>query len=306
MKVFITGSTGFVGSYILRELLSRQHEVVALVRPGSASRLPLPEDKITRVQGDITDPDTYHPALQTCDAVIHLVGVIREFPRRGITYQKLHVDATRDLLRASEESCVAKFIHMSALGAHHGSASGYFHSKAKAEDLVRNSPLETTIFRPSIIFGPGDDFINYFANIIRRFHLIPIIGSGKYRMQPVHITNLSTAFVNSLETDQTTGQNYEIGGPDIYEFREMMEVIKSVLDTWAIPVYNPKLLMTGLAKLLQRFPFFPVTEDQIIMLYDENITDDDRIYRQLNITPIPFEAGIREYLGTSSAPEYSS
>lgn len=261
MKVFITGSTGFVGSHVIPELLSRQHEVTALIRPGSESRLPVPQHQVTVVHGDIADPDSFAPALRTCDAVIHLVGIIREVPRRGITFQKLHLDATRNILRAAEAGDISKYVHMSALGARHDSPSGYFSTKAKAEDLVRNSPLDSTIFRPSIILGPGDDFINYFANIIRRFHIIPIIGSGRYRMQPVHINNISQAFVTSLETDSTSGQTYEIGGPDRYEFREMMQIIKSVLETWAIPVYNPKTLMMGFAKLLQRFQFFPVTED---------------------------------------------
>ncbi len=296
MKVFITGGTGFVGSHIIEDLLASQHEVTALIRPGSEPHLSVPEHRITLVRGDISVPDSFANALRACDAVIHLVGIIREFPRRGITYQKLHIDATRNILQTAESGDISKFVHMSALGVKHDSPSGYFTTKAEAEDLVRNSTLNSTIFRPSVIFGPGDDFINYFADIIRRFHVIPIIGSGRYRMQPVHINNVSQAFVQSLETDSTTGHTYEIAGPDRYEFREMMRIIQSVLDTWAIPVYNPKFLMMALTKLLQRFQFFPVTENQIVMLYDENITDDDRMYHQLNIMPVPFEAGIREYL----------
>lgn len=297
MHVFLTGTTGFVGTNLARELVEQGHTVSALVRSGSEDKLPGFGNKITPVYGDILEPESYRHALAGCDAVIHLIGIRREFPQQDITYQKLHIKATQNIVNAAEQQGIQRYIHMSALGVSPDSASGYFRSKAEAERLVRNSSLEYTIFRPSIIFGPGDDFINYFADIMSTFHVIPIVGRGTYRMQPIFISDLCRIFTQSLDKKMTMGENFEVAGPDRYMYRDMMNVIKKILDTWAVAMYTPKLLMKGLAKLFQYYQFFPITEDQIVMLYAENITDDNRIFQILDFEPTGFGEGLQPYLG---------
>jgi len=296
MKVFITGGTGYVGSRIVRDLLDAGHEVVALVRDGSKSKLPVDPDRIEIVRGDALIPESFSKAIEDCDAVIHLIAIIREFPRKGITFEKLNLETTRNVLNEAVKHDITRFVYMSALGAKHDSPSGYFTTKARSEDLVRDSGLEYSIFRPSIIHGPGDEFINYFAGIMRTFHVIPIIGAGTYRMQPIHLRNVSQAFVQSLTSEVAVNKTYEVAGPDRYQYRDMMQKIKEAAGAWAIPMYQPKSLMVMLAKVLQYFAFFPVTEAQIIMLYDENITDDERIWEDFDFKPIGFEEGLREYL----------
>jgi len=296
MKVLLTGATGFVGGHLTRELIAKGHSVVPLIRPGSEKQLPGKDDKITPVYGDILKPETFRKALGECDAVIHLIGIRREFPQRGITYQKLHIEATRNIVQIAEESGIRRYVHMSALGTSPDSASGYFRSKATAEELVRNSSLEYTIFSPSIIFGPGDEFINYFADVISTFHVIPIVGLGTYRMQPVYIKDLCQIFEQSLTAKNTINECFDIAGPDRFEYREMMQVVKDVAEIKALPVYAPKFLMQGMAKLFQYYKFFPITEDQIVMLYAENITDDHRIFENLGIRQTGFKEGLQMYL----------
>lgn len=296
MNVFLTGATGYVGGRILRELLSAGHKITALVRPESESKLPVDPEKITIVHGDALDKPSFTHALIECDAVIHLIGIIRAFPGRGMTFEKYHVQATQNLLEAAREYEVRRFIHMSALGAHPESPSGYFSSKAKAEELVRASGLEYTIFKPSIIFGKNDDFINYFAEIMKTFHVIPIIGKGDYRMQPIAVQDIARLFVQSLTTSVSRGKMYEVAGLDRYRYTEMMQIIKRTLNTWAIPVHTPKALMILFAKLFQGFQFFPVTNDQIIMLYDENITDETQFREDFDVELTSFESGIAAYL----------
>jgi len=297
MRVFVSGATGYVGGYLVPALLEQGHSVQALVRPGSESRLPAPgPGSVTPVFGDALNEEQVARGMEGCEAAIHLVGIIREVPSRGITFERLHVRATEYVIRAAAQQQVARYVHMSALGANPDSPAGYLATKARAEQLVRASDLEYTLFRPSIIFGPGDDFINYFAGIMRRFHLIPIIGAGRYRMQPVYVDDVCQAFVRALDAPETVGNTIEIGGPDRYSYRDLMQVVKQVLGIRALPVYNPRILMQGLAKVFGRFGFFPVTEDQIIMLYDENITDDTRAFDLLDIEPTPFREGLQHYL----------
>jgi len=296
MNVFLTGGTGYVGSRILQDLLSEGHQVSALVRPGSESKLPVDPQKMTVVHGEILDKSSFSDALGECEAIIHLIGIIREFPGKGITFEKFHLEATQNILAAAKEHHISRYIHMSALGARKDSASGYFSTKARAEEFVTSSGLDYTIFKPSIIFGANDDFINYFAGIMKTFHVIPIIGKGTYRMQPIAVQDIGELFVQSLTTPASIGKTYEVAGPDRYEYKEMMQVVKRMIGTWAIPIHTPKALMSPMAKLFQHFRFFPVTNDQIIMLYDENITDDTRIYEDFTIEPTPFKQGIEAYL----------
>jgi len=296
MRVFLTGATGYVGRQILLDLIDAGHHPVALVRPGSASKLPINPEAITVAEGDGLKPDTFRNTLVGCDAIIHLVGIIREFPQKGITYRKSHVEFTRNLVNAATDAGISRFIHMSALGAKHDTSSGYFSTKAEAEEILRSSELDYTIFKPSIIFGPDDDFINYFAGMMRTFHVIPIIGAGRYRMQPISLYDVGQIFVRALATPETIGKTYELAGPDRYAYTEMMKKVRDIAGILAIPVHIPKILMSGMATLFQYLPFFPVTKAQIVMLYDENISDDTRVFELFDFQPTPFEQGISQYL----------
>lgn len=296
MNVFLTGATGYVGNQICQDLLDAGHTVYILVRPGSESKISIQSENLIIVSGNALDRPSYDEAISQCEAIINIIGIIREFPRKGITYEKLHVRTTQLLIDAAKAHEITRFIQMSALGVKPDSPSGYFTSKAAAEARLRESGLDYTIFRPSVIYGPDDEFIHYFVGIMRNFHVIPIIGAGHYRMQPVSLYDVSQAFVRTLSEPESYGKTYELAGPDRYEYTEMMKLVRESAGITALPIHMPKLLMSAGATLFQHFAFFPVTRSQIVMLYDENITDDMRAFELFDITPTPFRRGIADYL----------
>ena len=194
MKVFVTGGTGFVGNEVLRQLVAAGHAVRALVRPGSEEKLAV-RDKVEVHHGDVTEPEGLDEALAGCDAIIHLVGIIREFPSRGITFERLHVEATANVLAAARDQGVSRYLHMSSNGTDPTSTLGYHRTKWQAEEAVRASDLDWTIFRPSLIFGKGGEFVTMLADLIRKMPMVPVIGDGRYRMQPVAVTEVAASFV---------------------------------------------------------------------------------------------------------------
>jgi len=292
MKIFISGATGFVGGHLCRELLSRGHTLKLLVR--SPKSLNLKEAEL--VSGDVTSADDCLKAAAGCDAVINLVGIIREFPERGVTFERLHIEATRNMLAAAKESGIRRYLQMSALGSRAGAASGYHRSKYAAEELVVASGLDYTIFRPSLIFGPKDAFVNMLAGFIRSFSIVPVIGDGKYRMQPISADDVARCYAIALEKPETVGKAYNLCGPDRLNYLEIVDAVARALDRrFVLKLKNPLILMQFVTPILEKFPFYPVTSDQITMLLEESICDGSW-QGTFGFEPVGFEKGVREYL----------
>lgn len=302
VQVLLTGATGFVGSEVLRHLLARGHRVRALVRPGSRRAEASDADgqaagaAVERVAGDILDAESVRRAAQECDAVVHLVGIIRELPRRGMTFQRIHVDGTRHVVEAARSAGVRRFVHMSALGARAEATAAYHRSKFAAEELVRNSGLEYTIFRPSVIFGPRDEFINMLADLMRKAPLVPVIGDGRYRLQPVAVEDVAQGFAGALGHPRTAGETYDVGGPEAYTYLDLLRQIGETTGRRPRFVHLPLGLMRALVPYLQHLPGFPITRDQLVMLLEGNTCDSSGFYRDLAIEPTPLERGIAQYL----------
>ncbi|MFC4767652.1 complex I NDUFA9 subunit family protein [Effusibacillus consociatus] len=299
MRIFLTGGTGYVGSAILQACLEQGHELVCLVRPGSATKLDLSPHSaklITVVQGDVLDPSSLEKGMTGCDAVIHLVGIIREFPNRGITFDKLHTTATDNMIKTAQKLSIRRFVHMSALGARVGSRSGYSHTKGLAEQIVKESGLDWTIFRPSVIFGPKDEFVNMLADMIRKTPVVPVIGTGEYRLQPVSLANVAEGFVKSLSRLDTIGQAYEVGGTRSYSYNEMIDEIASAVGKRRPKFHAPLPIMWPVITMMERFPFFPITRPQLTMLLEGNTCDPSEFYETFDIKPVSFSEGIREYV----------
>ncbi|WP_231571672.1 complex I NDUFA9 subunit family protein [Gordoniibacillus kamchatkensis] len=299
--MFVTGGTGYVGSAILKRLLADGHEVRCLVRGGAGrlrgagSSADAAEGRLVAACGDLLAPDSYKEALRGTDAVVHLVGIIREKPRRGVTFRRIHVDGTDMLVTAAREAGVPRFVHMSALGARPNAVSGYHRSKCEAEERVRSSGVPHTIFRPSVIFGPGDEFVNMLAGLVKA-PVTPVFGNGLYRMQPVSLHTVADVFAKALAADPA-GETYEVGGPEQIPYNEMIKEIARALGRSVRLLHMPLWAAKPLVKTMQRFPFFPVTEDQLTMLLEENICrDGNRFVQVFGVPQIRFADGIREYL----------
>jgi NADH dehydrogenase len=237
-------------------------------------------DRATAVAGaqgvplDVTDPGSVLRAVaqSTPDAVIHLVGIIAE--KGAQTFEAVHVQGTRHVLAAVPRG--ARYVHMSALGADPGSGSGYSASKARAEALVRGSGLPYTIFRPSLIFGLGDDF---FGRVLRELvsaaPIVPQIGDGSFPFRPVSVQDVARAFATAAESGTGVGETYALTGPEEYTFRELLEQELSALDKKKPIVPVPLALMNLAVPLMNLLPSPPITRDQYAMLKEGNTAPNE-------------------------------
>lgn len=292
MKVFITGGTGFVGSELVRQLVSAGHEVKALVRPGSEGNM-APRERVEIHHGDATEVTSIAGALAGCDAVIHLIGIIREFPDRGITYQRLHVDTTQNLLAAAEAQGVRRFLHMSANGARENGSTGYHRSKWQAEELVRSSGLDWTIFRPSMIFGPDCPFVTILAELIRRLPIIPVVGDGQYRMQPVALEQLAASFAAALKMPATIGTAYALGGGESYNYEQVIDLIAQAMGrNQPVKIHQPLFMVRPMVRVMELSDNSPLTIDQLTMLLEGNVCNPQLWAKTFNLSPETFAAGV--------------
>ena len=273
MKIFISGGSGFVGTALCRLLTAQGHTLRLLAHRHQGKS---GEGTVEYVAGDLTSPLGLESALVGCDAVINLVGIIREIPGRGITFDALHRQATENLVGGAVKCGIRRYLQMSALGTRANAVSAYHRTKWQAEQLVRNSPLDWTIFQPSLIFGPGDSFINMLAAQLRYAPVMPVIGSGAYRLQPVHVDDVARCFTLALEMPVTVRQTYELCGAERLSYSALLDLISAALGRSSLR--KPRIpvgLMKMVIPLMQSIPQFPITMDQLQMLLEESIGSSD-------------------------------
>lgn len=295
MKILLTGGTGYVGTALRSELVRRGHRVRVLARRGSGV-VSGTDHTFDVAHGDVLDPNACLRASEGCDAVVHLVGIIREFPQSGITFEALHTEATRTIVRSAEQKSVKRFIHMSALGARANASSNYHRTKFAAEEIVRGSSLDWTIFRPSVIFDRGDEFTRMLVEMVAR-GAVPLIGGGMSKMQPVARGDVVRCMAASLLMPETRGRIFELGGADRLSFREMLGAIAAHLGVHPRMVPMPAALLKPVVRLLERFPQFPLTGDQLTMLLEDNVCDTAEAERMFGFTPASFVAELPLLLG---------
>ena len=272
MNIIVTGASGFVGRAVVAELLARDHTVFAVSRSGK------PVGQAAGIAADVTDLGSVQQAFGRAsakgelDAVVHLVGIITE--KDAQTFNKVHVETTRNVLASVPRQ--ARYLHMSALGADPASPSGYSRSKGEAEALVRQSGLNWTIFRPSLVFGLGDDFFgNTLKQLVSLPPIVPQIGDGLFPFRPVSIADVATAFAQALERPQTERQTYTLTGPQEYTFRQLLELELKAVGKHKPIVPVPLVLMNLAVPLMGLLPSPPITKDQYLMLKAGNTGDPE-------------------------------
>lgn len=288
MNVALIGGTGFVGRALLRQwerippggwirVLSRRKPGKSL--PANAEWHP----------GSVTDPDSLSRVLEGADAVFHLTGILAE--TRTQTYEKIHVEGTKNLIQRAKSLGVKRAIYVSALGASRDAVSRYHRTKFMAEDLFRWSGLDVTTFRPSVMFGPGDRFVSLFALLGKRFHVLPVIGPGLNRVHPVYVGDFARAMALSGERPEAIGRTYSIGGPRIYTYRELMEALIVSLHLKALILPQPPVLL-GLVARLQEWvlpvPF--LTREMIKMALEDNVAMPNDLSIAFDLNPMALEA----------------
>jgi uncharacterized protein YbjT (DUF2867 family) len=296
-RVFVTGATGFVGRSVIQALRSDGYVVRCLVRRGSERDLRGLE-AVERVEGDILVRRGLEEGIAGCQAVVHLVGIIRERPEVGTTFEMVHTQGTINVLEAAMAAGVRRLLHMSALGSRPGARARYHQTKWAAEEAVRASGLAWTIFRPSIIYGRGDEFVTMLARMVKRSPVVPVIGSGRQRLQPVPVEHVAEGFARALVLPATEKHVYEVGGPDQLTMVELLDAIGRALGHRRVrKAHVPLGFIRPVARFLHRLPGFPVTPDQLRMLEEDNICDPAPFYGAFRLEPMPLATGLRRMLG---------
>ena len=299
MKVFVTGGTGFVGRYVLNALREAGHRITALARPGSERKLPFIQG-VRLVYGDVLDTQSFANAMKQAEAVIHLVGIIREFPGKGITFEKLHHQATCNVARAAKEKGVKRFIFMSANGADENGVSAYQTTKWRAEREIINSGMEWTIFRPSVIFGDSHglmEFTSQLAKIISKAPVAPLFGAGRFELDPVAVEDVADVFVKALLEPSAVNRVFHLGGGRPAPFHEIIQTIGKALGKPRTGTINiPFQLIKPVAAMLGRFRAFPVTVDQLEMLKEGNVCPELEYRKVFGVEPVQFTYRNLKYL----------
>jgi uncharacterized protein YbjT (DUF2867 family) len=298
MKILVTGGTGFVGGRLREHLRRDGHEVRLLVRKDSAHKVKglAQPGEIELVVGDVLETNTCLRACSGCDTVVHLVGIIREVPSQGITFDEMHRVATANIVDAAKRSGVWRYVHMSALGARDRAPSEYHRTKRAAERVVENSGLQWTIFRPAWIFAPGDEMSGTIKDLVRK-PVVPLIDGGRSRLQPVALEDVCFCMARSLWMPETQGRTYELGGPDRLTYREMFEQAASLACKKPRTISVPASLIRPAVAVLERFRSFPLTVDQLKMLREDNVCEIDPYVKTFSVQPASFRQALPAMFG---------
>jgi uncharacterized protein YbjT (DUF2867 family) len=282
--VCITGSTGFVGRHIARDLCSRGMKVRCLVRPTS-DMTPLAGLDIETCQGDVTDVKSLEKALQRVKTVVHLVAVIRE--TREATFEKINLGGTQNLLQAAKKAGISRLVYMSNLGAEPDQHLPLLYSKWRAEEEVRNSGLDFVILHPSVIFGRGDGFVSLLAGIIRRMPLAPVIGLGKARFQLISVEDVAACVAQAVKETRLVNQAVPLGGPEHLSYEEIVDLIIERLKLRRPKVRIPVPMMQFMVWVGEKLGLrLPLTGAQLAMITRDNITSLDAVERVFGFKPI--------------------
>lgn len=294
MRILVTGATGYVGGYVSARLLEEGHEVVALSRSGPGESPVVPQ----QAYGDVTTGEGLAEAMRGADAVIHLVGIIKE--RGENTFERVHVEGTRNVLQAARSQGVQRLVHMSAVGADPGAESRYQASKGEAEGLVRDSGLAYTIMRPSLIFAVGDAFFGgTLKQLVTLPPVVPVVGTGEYLFRPVYAGDVATAFARALSTEAAVGRTLELTGPTEYTLRQLLVLIRDRLRPRKPLVNIPLWLMRVGIQAFRVLPDPPITHDQFLMLLAGNTGDPAPAQRLLGLELETLHDHLDEVLGAA-------
>ena len=292
MLVAITGSSGFVGRFVVEHLLRREHDVRALVRDPSRAGW-LRDRGVGLVEGDLEDQAALRALTRGAGAVVHLVGIILEIGRQ--TFERVHVTGTRHVLDAAREAGVGRFVHMSALGARvDASATPYHRTKAAAETLVGESGIAHVVLRPSLIVASGNEVLRMMVTMLRMSPVVPVIGNGLYQLQPVAADDVADAFVTACEDAAITG-THDIAGPEVLTYHELLDQLEQALGVQRRRVAVPVTVVRFAANAGMVLPNLnPITPDQLQMLLEGNTTAHNALPSVFGITPRPFAEVARE------------
>lgn len=308
MRVALIGGTGFVGSYIIDELLAAGHQPVVLVRPGSEHRL-REAAKCLVVAGTLADRAALAACMRDCDAVIYLVGILREQPSAGITFDGLQNTGARICIDVAIEQGVQRFVLMSANGAS-SEGTAYQRSKFAAEQYLAESGLPGTVFRPSVIFGDPRGCMEFCTQLrdqmIRPPLPVPVFfrglspARGGFSLSPVHVKDVASAFVASLQSPASIGLTLPLGGKETLAWPEILRRIAKASGKRKLLLPVPAIFVRLACVLLDRFSWFPITRDQLDMLLQGNVVESFQAFEMFGVSARAMQADELAYLQRSA------
>jgi len=296
--VTVFGGSGFIGRYVVRRLAQQGWTVrVAVRRPDRALFLKTmgAVGQVTPVAADVRSERSVAAAVAGADAVINLVGILYE--KGGRNFQSIHVEGAERVARLAKAAGVKTFVQMSSLGAAQNAEAAYARTKAAGEAAVRGHFPDARIIRPSIVFGPEDGFFNKFAAMARFAPALPLIGGGGMKFQPVYVDDVAEAILRCVENNNTAGKTYELGGPGIFSFAELMRRLLREIGRRRLLLPLPFGIARIQAAFMEWLPVPPLTRDQIKLLQQDNVVSPGALtLADLGIQPQGLDAILPTYL----------
>jgi uncharacterized protein YbjT (DUF2867 family) len=277
--ILVTGGSGFIGSHIAKQLISEGQDLRVLIRnrgrveqEGRLKKL-----EVEWIEGDVLKPETLSNAMHGVDAVIHTVAIAVE--KGTLTFERVNEQGTVNVVEAATEGNVKRLINLSQLGADPSLPYRFMASKGKAQEYVANSQLDWTAFRPSVVWGPEDEFANTFARLIPLTPLIfPIIGDESTRFQPIWVGDVAEAIVKSIDDPKTIGREFELGGPEILTLEEIERRTLAALNASRLFIRFPLPLLQIIVRMMEALlPSPPVTRSLLELLSVSNVTTQNAL-----------------------------
>jgi NADH dehydrogenase len=296
--VCVFGGTGFLGRRLVRRLAAEGAALRIAVRSPDRARSVLGAADLGRakvLRADVRDQASVSPAVAGADAVVNAVSAYVE--KRGVTFASVHEQGAKTLAQEAAAAGVARLVLVSGIGADAQSGSPYIRARGRGELVVRQAFPGATIVRPSAMFGPGDALFGTLADIVRILPVVPLIGGGRTRLQPVYVEDVAEAIVRLLADPETAGRTYELAGPGMYTLRELVSFALRILDKRRLLVPVPFTVAEIQARLFEFLPRPPLTTGQVDLLRLDNLaTGDLPGFRELDIRPKALEEIVPTYL----------
>ena len=291
MTVLVTGPTGFVGRRVVQKLIEHSYQVRCLVHSPGRERI-FPQDMVDVYYGDINNADALASAMQGVEQVVHLVAVIRE--NGAVTYNSVNRQGAENVVAAARSvGSVQQFVHISAVGAVNNPEFPYLQSKWQGEQSVINSGLPYTIIRPSVVFGRGDEFLNSLAALVRLFPMVPVISSGRNRLQPIWVDDLAQCIALSLSRHDLQGHTLELGGPEQLSYNQIVDSVARAMGKRRLRLHVPMWMMRiGVVLMQALMARPPINSEMLNMMRVRNVAELGMVEQTFGFTPAPLESNL--------------